>query len=87
MNLESLGFNVTVLTCDGASANRKFYKMHSPRDSQSVTYKTSNRYSDDGREIYFMADVPHLIKTVRNCWSNSFGHSCSRALWVLMIQE
>ena len=30
-----------------------------------VVYKTVNRYSTD-RNIY--CDVPHLIKTTRNCW-------------------
>ena len=24
--------------------------------------------------IYFICDVPHLMKTTRNCWSNSFAH-------------
>jgi len=33
-------------------------------------------------EEIFISDVPHLIKTVRNAWSNSFGHSQARALWV-----
>lgn len=50
-----------------------------------VTYKTPNPYSSDGRDIYFIPDVPHLIKTTRNCWSNSFGHSNSRTLWVSIM--
>ena len=44
--------------------------------------RQKNPYSDDNRDIYFYCDVPHLIKTTRNCWSNSFGHKQSRALWV-----
>ena len=31
-------------------------------------YKTTNVYAPD-REVYFMSDVPHLIKT-QNCWEN-----------------
>ena len=50
--------------------------------AEDVVYKTPNPFSDDNRDVYFMSDVPHLIKTVRNCWSNSFAHSNSRALWV-----
>lgn len=80
-NLEECGFKVMVIACDGASSNRKFVKMHARKPGEFV-YKTPNPYSDDQREIFFMFDVPHLIKTTRNCWSNSFAHSCTRALWV-----
>jgi len=45
------------------------------------TYKINNPYSSDGREIFFVSDPPHLIKTVRNCFANSFAHSESRMLW------
>ena len=53
-----------------------------PQNRGTVTYKTRNPYSPDGSDVYFMSDVPHLIKATRNCWSNSFGHSHTRALWV-----
>ena len=36
-----------------------------------VPYKTKNPCAIDGRWLYFIADQPHLIKTVRNCWSHS----------------
>ena len=87
-NLEESGFRVMVLTCDGASPNRKFFKMHTTggRQNGHVTYKTRNPYSPDDRDIFFMSDVPHLMKTTRNCWSNSFGHSHTRALWVCSMQ-
>lgn len=78
--IEACTLNVIAFTCDGASPNRKFFKMH--RKGKELAYKTTNPYSDDNREIYFFSDVPHLIKTTRNCWSNSFGHKQSRALWV-----
>ena len=47
-----------------------------------VVYKTVNRYST-GRNIYLMPDVPHLIKTTRNCWyaSRTGGTRC---MWVSM---
>ena len=76
--LEWSGFNVIAFSCDGASPNRKFYKMHG---TSGLTYKTTNPFSED-RDIYFICDVPHLIKTTRNCWSNSFAHTHTRALWV-----
>ena len=65
--LESGGLRVLCVTADGASPNRKFFRMH-----KSIhVHKTPNVYSEDDRWIYFIADPPHLIKTVRNCWSNS----------------
>ena len=79
--LEQLGFKVIALTGDGASCNRKYFKLHS-NDEDEVCYKTINPYSDEKRYIYFISDVPHLMKTVRNCWSHSFGHGCTRKLWV-----
>lgn len=85
-NIEECGLKVMVVTADGASPNRKFFKMH--KTSQKVgeiVYKTPNQYSLDNRDIYFMSDVPHLIKTIRNCWSNSFSHSNTRALWVSLL--
>ena len=79
--LELAGFKVIAITCDGASSNRKFFCMHGD-SSDGIVYKTANPYTDEDRCVYFFADVPHLMKTVRNCWSNSFSHSYSRALWV-----
>ena len=85
--LEAAGFKVVAINCDGASMNRKFFYMHltpttvTAEDSQ-ILYKTKNPYADEKRDVHFFSDVPHLIKTVRNCWSSLFAHSNSRALWV-----
>ena len=79
--LEKLGLKVLVVTADGASPNRKFFRMHK-KSRQSLCYKTTNPYTDEKRALYFMSDVPHLVKTSRNCWSHSFAHAYSRRLWV-----
>ena len=78
--LEACGLNVIAFTSDGASSNRKIYKVHGDR----FGYKTKNPYHDD-QYIYFFSDVPHLMKTTRNCWSNSFSHQQTRALWVTCV--
>ena len=78
--LETCGFKVMALTGDGASCNRKFFKMH--QTSEDFVHKTANIYSSDNHSLYFFSDVPHLIKTVRNCWANSFAHSHTRKLQV-----
>ena len=64
---------VIATVSDGASPNRKFYRMHeqmSNTDNSSVVYHTINLYAT-GRYIWFFADPPHLMKTARNCIAHS----------------
>jgi len=66
--LERQGFRVMVLVCDGASTNRRLWKLHNEGKSD-VIYKVDNVFASDApRSLYFIADPPHLIKTIRNCW-------------------
>lgn len=81
-NLEICEFKVIALSCDGASTNRSFFKLHSTSNKQQPAYKTKNPYTNEDRNIYFISDVPHLMKTTRNCWSHSFAHGGHRPLWV-----
>lgn len=50
--LESSGFKVIAFTCDGASSNRKFFKMHQRRNG--LAYKTKNPYADDDRDLLLL---------------------------------
>ena len=82
--IETLEINflpVIAVTSDGASPNRRFYKLCKDR---GIDYKTRNPFSPD-RYIYFFCDPPHLLKTARNCFSNSYSHSKSRKLQVSSI--
>ena len=81
-NLECAGYKVISLTGDKASVNKTFFRMNRTQQGNKFVYKIRNPYSIDGSFIFFISDVPHLIKTARNCWSNSFGHNFKRALWV-----
>lgn len=75
-------FQVFYVTCDGLSANRKLFRISQDvDDTLSFPYKTKNPYSPE-RYLYFFCDAPHLLKTARNCFSNSFAHSHSRMLKV-----
>ena len=68
--LELCGFKVLATICDGAANNCQFIHMHGTPKS-SLVYKTKNHYSmEKDRHLYFMIDVPHLMKTACNCWSN-----------------
>ena len=82
--LENIDLKVIAATADGASSNRKFFRMHKALDgdcSENVVYRTQNLFSKEERFIYFFADVPHLMKTARNCLANSGSGRTSRLLW------
>ena len=74
--LERIGFFVLALCCDGASSNRRLWKLHS--ESKELVYRIPNVFASEGeRFLYFISDPPHLIKTIRNSWYNK-----KRRLWV-----
>ena len=78
----SCKLKVIAAVSDGASANRKFFRMHRNLDGEagkSITYRTINLYAPN-RFIWFFADVPHLVKTVRNCMYHS-GFGKTRLMW------
>lgn len=78
--LELNDIQVHAISCDGLSANRKFFRISKDSDNE-IPFKTKNPF-DQSRSIYFFCDVPHLLKTTRNCFSNSFAHANSRFLKV-----
>ena len=83
--LEGGGFRVRALVSDGASPNRKFYRLHAENtDGRAPTFYTMNRYAPE-RRIYFLCDVPHLIQTTRNNLENSNWNKKTRRLKVNSI--
>jgi hypothetical protein len=79
--LEAINLKVIVFLCDGAKPKRRFFKMLGRKEDMKngIVYKTINRYCRK-RYIYLISDVPHLIKTTRNCWNSSkFGGA--RCMW------
>lgn len=80
--LEMYRLPVVSLVSDGAKPNRRFYQMcQSSGKHGAIPYKSFNPYQKEA-DLYFICDVPHLLKTSRNCFSNSFAHSKSRTLKV-----
>ena len=75
-HLEELGFKVMGLCCNGLSANRRLFSLHS---SVPNVHKIVNPYAEDKRYLFFFSDPPHLLKTVRNAWANP-----KRRLWVCL---
>ena len=74
-HLTRLGLHVMTITCDGASDNRRMFAMFN--DKSALSYKTNNVYSEDSNQIFFISDPPHLIKTIRNCFSRGKLWVCS----------
>ena len=69
---------VLAVTCDGASPNHKLFPMHflmtkedGVKPDTDVTYRTVNLFNSEKCLIYFISDVPHVMKTARNCLYNS----------------
>ena len=80
--LEKNELPVIALVCDGASANRKIFKMHGSADKTSkFVYVTKNFASGDERDLFFLVDPSHLLKTLRNCFANSYAHRNTRKMW------
>ena len=79
--LENKGFTVLALCCDGLAANRSLPRLHDV-GSKIPVHKVVNPYAHDGtkRNLFFISDPSHLMKTVRNCWANP-----KRRLWVSAI--
>ena len=67
--LQHYGFHVMGLTCDGLAANQQLFSLHAPKNTREIVHKTSNPYSILFQTFYFLSDPPHLLKTVRNCFS------------------
>ena len=57
--LELHGLNVVTVTSDGAAPNRRLCELEEV--SGDVVYKTKNPFRQ-GHDIYFICDVPHLLK-------------------------
>lgn len=79
----SCNLPVIITVSDGASPNRKFFRMHAGMDNnsgKSVIYRTINVYATS-RYIWLFADAPHLLKTARNCLYHSGTGKSTRCMW------
>ena len=82
--LERINSKVIAATVDEASQNRKFFIMHKYLCGDSdadVIYCTKNIHTKEMHFIYFFADAPHLVKTVRNCLYHSGSGRGTRYMW------
>ena len=68
--LERCGFKVLFVTADGASVNHALFRKHD--SPNKLLYKVPSKYANDGRQIFFFSDPPHLLKTAINCWASSY---------------
>ena len=84
--LESIGFKVRNWVCDGAAPNSRFFLINGlEEEKRGRQYWTVNRYAPE-RKLFFILDVPHLLKTTRNNLENSHGNSNTCMLHVSYIE-
>lgn len=64
--IEICGGKIHGIVCDGATTNRRMWREFGIDGSWNNTInKTAHPY-DKNRHLYFLSDVPHLIKCIRN---------------------
>ena len=85
VSISYLTCNLWVITtaCDGASPNKRFFRLHKDTDGDAgkdVTHRTINFFPPD-RFIYFLSDPQHLMKTARNYLYNSCFSQATRYMW------
>lgn len=70
--LECGGIQVVAFICDGSTTNRAFINLHAPKTelASGVVMDTVNKAAPH-RTLYFISDVAHLLKTIRNCFCKS----------------
>lgn len=83
-HIEAIGLKVICITADGATSNRKFFRMHRKAGDKGVAYKTPNVFANEERNVFFISDPPHLMKTTRNCLSHS-GWNGTRLMMVCVL--
>lgn len=70
--MEMMDMPTLIIVCDGARTNRTFFQFHKhvDADEDELVYKTKNIFSPDGlRYLYFISDVAHLLKCLRNIFA------------------
>ena len=77
--LKVVGFKVRSWVCDEATQNR------SMEFQITLEYVITQLTGSPDKNIYFISDVPHLLKTTRNNLENLHGHMSTRNLHVSSI--
>jgi len=77
--LTQTGYCILGVTCDGGSLNGRLFQLHQlPDDSKDkIIYKALNPFTNEAEDILFFTDLPHPLKTIRNCFQSPI-----RNLWV-----
>ena len=53
---------------------------------ERIVHKTKNLYAAEDRDLFFISDAPHLLKTIRNNLEHSRSGG-TRCLWVSFIDN
>lgn len=67
--MEGIGAKIHGVVSDGASTNRKFWSLLGVNASKAKLRNFFEHPTIRGRKVFVFSDPPHLIKTIRNCFS------------------
>ena len=82
-SLELSDLPVVAVTADGASHNWHFFTSAAiAKMEKNHPFQSSPRTHLQREMCTFFCDPSHLIKTTRNCFTNSFAHKMSQELKV-----
>ena len=82
--LEKSGLQVVPCSADGTSPNQKMFRIHKALEcmlGKMLFIELKTFMLKKISFISFFCDVPHLIKTARNCISNSGSGRATRFMW------
>ena len=82
-NLTRLRLVVAIITCDGASGNHRMFTMFNSK--ANLSYKTVNVFNTDRRNVFFISDPLHLLKTIHNCFVRYKLWVCQMPLIYIII--
>lgn len=73
IKLENIGFTVISFISDNNAVNRKAFELFFPNNSLQVSI---THPLDPQRLLFFIFDVVHILKCIRNNWISKRTHKC-----------
>jgi len=67
VDLGKINVNVRAVVSDMGSCNRAMWKVVGIEATKDVLKSSNGHPYFSGQELFFMADVPHVLKNLRNC--------------------
>jgi hypothetical protein len=67
VQLNAADVNVRAIVCDMGSCNRAMWRVAGVTACKEQIVNSVKHPVASGQQLYFLPDVPHVLKNVRNC--------------------